>query len=154
MIDEHRTTREEKVYWRLLEEVWEELTEPARTVIGEARSAAYAENMVHNYCFQPEEYEEAMEKMRSAGAEITDHEHKVLAKVWRSALAAAASIDSEDFETFAGYRVYSGDLHWYYRMCSGMVEQVLQERKETERQKQVAEQVAEREPEDVSDLPF
>ena len=88
--------------------------------------------------------------MRSAGTEITDHEHELLARLRRSALAAAASVDSEDFETLAGYGVYSGDVHWYYRMCSGMVEGILQERKETERQKQVAEQ----EPEDVLDLPF
>jgi hypothetical protein len=71
-----------------------------------------------------------MERMRSAGAEITDHEHELLARLRRSALAAAASVDSEDFETLAGYGVYSGDVHWYYRMCSGMVERILQERKD------------------------
>lgn len=88
--------------------------------------------------------------MLEAVGELTDLEHELLAKLWRSALAAAASIDSEDFETLAGYCVYSGDLHWYYRMCSGMVEEVLQGRKETEHQKEVAEE----EPEDFSDIQF
>ena len=59
MTTEHQTTPEEEAYQRLLDEVWETLSEPAQTVIEEAQSAAYATNMVHSYCFQPEEYEEA-----------------------------------------------------------------------------------------------
>lgn len=150
MTTEHLATQEEKAYEQLLDEIWEMLSEPARTVIGEAHSAAYAANMVRSYCFQPEEYDEAMEKMHSAGAEITDREYKLLAKLWRSALSAAASIDSEDFETLAGYGVYSGNLHWYYRMLSGMIEETLREKKEAVLQKKMAEQ----EPEDISDIPF
>ena len=150
MTPEHQTTREEEAHERLLNEIGERLSASAHIVIEEAQSAAYAANLVRSYCFQPEECEEVITRMREAVGEMTDLEHQLLAKFWRSALAAAASIDSEDFETLAGYRVYSGDLHWYYRMCSGMVEEVLQGRKETERQ----EQVAERDLEDLSDIPF
>jgi hypothetical protein len=118
--------------------------------MGEAQSAAYAANMVRSYCFQPEEYEEAMEKMRLAAAKLSNRECELLAKLWRAALAAAAFIDSEDFETLAGYRVYSGNLHWYYRMLSGMVEKILEEKRLAELQKEHAEW----EPEDISDIPF
>jgi hypothetical protein len=150
MTPEHQATPEEEAYGNLLRKTWEKLSEPARAVIEEAQLAAYGAHMVHNYCFQPEEYEEAMEKMRVAAAELSGHECELLAKLWRAALAAAASIDSEDFETLAGYRVYSGDLHWYYRMLSGIVEKILEEKRLAELQKEHAE----REPEDISDIPF
>jgi len=114
LITEHQVTPEQEAYGRVLDETWKMSSEAARTVIGEAQGAAYAENMVHSYCFQPEEYQEAMEKMRLA-AELSDRECELLAKLWRAALVAA-SIDSEDFETLAGYRVYSGNLHWYCRI--------------------------------------
>ena len=150
MTTEHQITREQEAYGRLLEDMWEELSEPTRTVIGEAQSAAYAANMVRSYCFQAVEYKEAMEKMRRAAAGLTDREHKLVAKIWRAALAAAASIDSEDFETLAGYCVYSGNLHWYYRMISGMVEKILEERRIAE----LDMEIVERKPEDHSDIPF
>jgi hypothetical protein len=106
--------------------------------------------MVRSYCFGPEEYEEAMEKMRLATTALTDRECELLAKLWRAALAAAASIDADDFETLAGYRVYEGNLHWYYRMASGMLEEILEEKKLAELRKESAQ----REPVDPSDLPF
>jgi hypothetical protein len=148
MTTEHQTTREEEAYWRLLEEM--ELSKAARTVLEEAQSAAYRANMVRSYCFQPEEYEEAMEKMRLAATKLSDRECERLAKLWRAALAAAASIDADDFETPAGRRVYSGDLHYYYRMVSGMVEQILQEKRYAGYRKEIAE----REPVDLPDAPF
>jgi hypothetical protein len=150
MTPEYQMTPEEEAYGKLLDKTSEMLSKLAHTVIGEAQSAAYAVNMVHNYCFQPEEYDEAMEKMRLAAAALSDRECELLAKLWRAALAAAASIDSEDFETPVGYRVYRGDLHWYYRMASSMVEKTLQEKKVAELQKEHTE----RELEDISDLPF
>jgi hypothetical protein len=151
MATEYQATPEEEAYGRLLEEKWELLSEAARTMANEARLAAYATYMVHGYCgFQQEEYEEAMEKMRVAAAELSGHECELLAKLWRAALAAAASIDSEDFETLAGYRVYSGDLHWYYRMLSGIVEKILEEKRLAELQKEHAEC----ELEGISDIPF
>lgn len=124
----HQGTQEERAYGRLLDEVWEVLSEPARTVLREAQSAAYATNLMTNYSFQPEEFDEAMEKMHVAAAELTDREHKLLARLWRAALGAAASVDPEDFEPLAGYRVYRGGLHHYYRMTSAMIEKTLEER--------------------------
>jgi hypothetical protein len=150
MTTEHQSTQLEKAYGQLLDQIWEGLSESARTVLREAQSAAYEENMVHSYCFQAEEYEEAMDRMRLAAVELSDREHELLAKIWRAALAAAASIDPDDYETIAGYRVDSGSLHWFYRMQSGMVEDILSEKREAERQKALAE----REPEDLSDIPF
>jgi len=150
MKTEHQTTREEEAYWRHFEEKEMKLSEAARTVLGEAESAAYAEHMVRSYCFQPEEYEEAMEKMRLAATKLTDHECELLAQLWRAALAAAASIDADDFETLAGHRVYSGDLHYFYRLSSSMVEKILQEKKHAEFQKEIAE----RDPADLPDPPF
>src|SRR5829696_5721132 len=102
MTNEHRTTPEEEAYWRLLDEKWETLSEAARTVLREAEAAASVAKMVHNYCFQPEEYDEAMEKMRLAAVELSDRECELLAKIWRAALAAAASIDPSD-ERLVGY---------------------------------------------------
>jgi hypothetical protein len=150
MTTEHQPTPEEEAYGQLLDETWELFSGAARTVIREAQSAAYAANMVRSYCFQPEENDEAMEKLRLSAAKLTDRECKQLAELWRAALAAAASIDSEDFEALAGYRVYSGNLHRYYRMVSSMVEKTLQEKKLAELQKEHAEWQTE----DISDIPF
>ena len=150
MTSEHQTTQEEKAYGRLLNEREDMLSEAVRTMLSEAQSAAYAECMVHNYCFQPEEYDEAIEKMSLAAAKLTDSEHQLLAKIWRAALAAAASVDADDYESLAGYRVYSGDLHYYYRMVSSMVERTLQAKKHDDFQKELAEQ----ESEDDSEVPF
>ena len=150
MTTEHQATQEEKAFGQFLDEIWEVLSEPARALIGEAQSAAYAGNLVHNYCFQPEEYDEAIEKMCLAAARLTEREHELLAKLWRAALAAAASIDSDDFETHAGHKVCSGNLHYYYRMLSSMIEKTLQARKADDRRKEPAEQ----EPIDYADHPF
>jgi hypothetical protein len=150
MTTEHQTTREEKVYRRLLEEEEDILSEAVRTILSEAHLAAYAECMVRNYCFQPEEYDEAIERMSLAAAKLTDSEHQLLAKIWRTALAAAASVDADDNESLAGYRVYSGDLHYYYRMVSSMVERTLQAKKHDEFRKELAEQ----ESADDSEVPF
>jgi len=151
LITEHQATPEEEAYGQLLNETWEMLSEPARALIEEAQSAAYAAHIVHSYCFQWHiEYDEHMDKMRLAAVGLTDGEQKLLATFWRAALAAAASIDSEDFETLVGHRVYSGNLHRYYRMLSGMVEKILEEKRLTELQKEIAEQ----EPQGITDIPF
>jgi hypothetical protein len=151
MTTEHQATQQEKAYNQFGEEIWEELSEPARTLIGEAQSAAYAAHMVCNYCFQWDiEYDEAWEKMRLAAAKLTEREHKLLAKLWRVALAAAASIDPDDYETLVGDRVYRGDLHSYYRMFSSMVEGTLWEKIIAEDRKKIAES----KPEDPEYIPF
>jgi hypothetical protein len=124
MTTEYQTMQEE-AYGRLLEEKQEMLSEPARTVLAEAEWAAYKECMVRSYCLQPQEYEEAMEKMRLAAAELTGHDCELLAELVHAAKAAAASIDPND-ETLVGHKVHRGHVYWYYRMVSGMVEEILQ----------------------------
>lgn len=149
---EHQTTPEEKAYARFLEEKWDVLSEAARTILREAELASYTDNLVHNVCFQPEEYEEAMEKMRLAATEITGRDLELLARLWRLVLAAAASIDPHD-QTPAGHRVTLGDDHRYYRMLSGMVEEVVedvvQEKRDAERREWIAQEEL-----DLDDIPF
>ena len=150
----HQATQEEETFWRLREEAWDTLSEAARTVLTQAEGTAYALRMVPSYCFQPEDYDEAMGKMRLATMELTDREHELLVRLWCAALAAAASIDPEDFETSTGYKVYRADLHSYYRVLSSMVEETLQEKRLAELRAEHERSMAEREPIDDSDIPF
>src|SRR3712207_5917367 len=110
MFTEHRTTPEEEAFWRLLEESKGVLSEAAYTLLDTAKGAAYRANMVHHYCFQPQEHEEAMEKMRAAAAGLTEPDRELLGRIWRAALAAASSLDPDDHETMFRYRVYVGHL--------------------------------------------
>jgi hypothetical protein len=123
MSTEHQWTPEEEAYGTLLKDMWEACSEPARIILEEAQTEAYAACMVRTSSFRPEQYEVAMLKMRSAAAEITEHENELLGKFWRTALAAAASVDPCDL-TPAGYQVHRGDVHHYYRMVSGMIERI------------------------------
>lgn len=123
-----KATPEEEAFERLLNEKGDSLSKPARDLLVEAYWTARVAHMIRSRCYQPEEYEEAMENMRSAGAEVTDHDLKLLSEIWRAALSAAASIDPEDFETPAGPLAYRGNLHCHYRMLSGMVEEIWLER--------------------------
>ena len=150
MRTEHQTTREEEAFGQLLEETKDTFSEAVHTILSEADAAAYADHMVHNYSFHPQEYEEAMERMRSAATNLTEREHQLLAKIWRKALAAAASIDAEDFESSAGHKVSSADLHHYYRTVSSMIETTLEEKRSDEIRKEIMDQ----EPLDDSDIPF
>jgi hypothetical protein len=151
MTTEHQKTQQEKAYIQFLKEYWEVLSEQARTLISWAETTADAVHMNRNYSFQwPEEYDEAMARMRLAAAILTERDQELLAKLWRAALAAAASIDPHDFSTPAGYRVCRGDFHYYYEMVSGMVKSVLQEKNIAELRKKSAEL----EPEDTEDVPF
>jgi hypothetical protein len=149
MNTEHQPTPEEKAYGRFLEEKRDVLSGAARTLLSKAQSAAYADHLISSYCFQPAEYEEAMEKMRLAAAEITGEDRKLLARLWRLALAAAASIDPDD-ESHAGHKVTSENLHWYYRTVSDMVEEILDEKKIAE----LREKREELKLEDLDDIPF
>lgn len=165
MTIEHQRTPEQNAYGRLLKETEQILSEAAWTLLGEAENAAYGQHLVRSYAYMPEEYVEAMKKMHLAAAELTNRDREHLSELWRAALAAAASIDPDDFETLAGYRVYSGDLHRYYKMVSGMIEDILhKDAAETIRnlEEKLAEweaetrqaETSEREPEDLSDIPF
>ncbi len=128
MANEHRMTWEEEALGRLLDKK-DSLSEAGRTVLEEARDAAYRAELVESYSYDPREYYEAMEKMRLAAAELTDGDCELFTTLWRAALTAAASIDPYDFETLVGYRVCRVDLYRYYRMVSDMIEEVLWEKK-------------------------
>ena len=127
MTTEHQTTPEEEAYGRLFEETKEVLSEAARNLLETARGAAYADNMVHNPSFQPQEYHEAMGEMRLAADRLTDRDRELLGRLWRAALATAAIDPGEGAETLGGYDPYRGKLHFYYREASGMVEDILKE---------------------------
>jgi len=153
MTTEHQPTPEEKAYGRFLEEKVDMLSGAARTILSEAEYASYTDCLIHNVCFHPEEYEEATEKMRLAATEITDRDLELLWRFWRLALAAAASIHPRD-RTPAGFRQDAGDLHYYYGVLSGMVQEVVGE---VLHQKEIAERqekVAKRESEDFEDISF
>ncbi len=151
MTTEHRDTPEEEAFWQLFQETKGLLSEAARTLLDTAMRAAYAANMVHNYCFQPQEHEEAEQKMRAAAAGLTELDRELLGRLWRTALAAAASLDPDDHETMVRYRVYVGHLHWYYREVAVMVKAILAEKEAEEYEKEIAE----REPVDSPDeTPF
>ena len=127
MTHKHQTTREEEAYWRLLDETAAMASEAARTVFAAAYGVTYAEVMVHSYCVQPEEYDEAEEEMRLAAAELTTRDRELLTEIVRAAQAASASLDPDDFHTIAGYNVYVGDLHLWYKVKSAMIEEILRE---------------------------
>jgi hypothetical protein len=89
----------------------EVLSEAARTLLDEACLASYKDTLAEAYyCFQREEYEEAMQKMRLEATRLTDRDREHLAKIVRAGKAAASSIDPDD-ETPAGYRYCRGELH-------------------------------------------
>src|SRR5215212_6946253 len=113
--DEVKKTPEEEALGKLVALNNQVLSEAARTVLREAHRASHAENLVHNYCFGPEEYEEAIQKMRLEATRLTDSDRQHLAKMVRASEAAASSIDPND-QTPAGYKVCRRDVHWYYEM--------------------------------------
>ena len=126
MTNDYLATPEEEAFGHLMEVNEELLSKAARTIVEEAGSASYAHTLASNYAFQPEEYEEAMRKMRLAAAKLTAQDRDLLAEIVCAGKAAASSIDPND-ETPAGYGVRRGDVHWYHSMASSMVEEILQE---------------------------
>ncbi len=89
MTHEYRPTPEEEAFADLMEVGRKKLSEPARTILGEAGSAAYAENLVHSCSYQPQEFEEAMEKMRLAATKITEEDRRLLTEIVRAGKAVA-----------------------------------------------------------------
>lgn len=147
MTTQHQPTREEEAYKRLLDKEWDTISEAARIIVSEAETAAYAEYLVHNVCFLPYEYEEAMQKMLLAAAATTDRDRELLMELVRCSIAACASIDLFDEDTIVKYRAYRSDLHRYYLMVYTMVGDILYEQF-------TREHIAELEPVDESDIPF
>jgi hypothetical protein len=123
---EVKWTPEEEALGELLEETEEVLSEAARTLLREAYKASYALYLSHSYSFGPEDYEEAMQKMRLEATRLTDSDREHLAKIVHAGKAAASSIDRDD-QTPAGHKVWRGDVRWYYEMLSEMVDEVLQD---------------------------
>ena len=110
-----------------MEETEEVHSEAARTLLSEAYGAAYKLYLAYNYSFGPEDYEEAMQKMRLEATRLTDRDRKHLSQIVRAGEAAASSIDPDD-QTPAGHEVYREDLQWrrHYQMMSYIVDEVLQ----------------------------
>ena len=79
MTEDRLVTPEEEAFGHLMEVNKELLSAADRTILEEASSASYAHSLASNYSFQPEEYEEAMGKMRLAAAELTDRDRKLFA---------------------------------------------------------------------------
>jgi hypothetical protein len=126
-IDEVKGTPEEEALEELVALNEEVLSEAARTILSEATLASHKLILAAAfYSFQPEEYEDAMQKMRLEVTRLTDQEREHVAKIARACEAAASSIDPND-ETPAGYGYCRGDVHWYYEMISEMVDDVLQD---------------------------
>ena len=128
MTTEDRGTPEERAYGRLVGEAREVLSAEAGSILTEAEGVAYAEHLIRTFEMAPEEYDGATERMSLAAAGLTDREHELLARLWRAALSAAASIDPFDGTPVPYYKACRGDFHGYYRMLSGLVEGVLRER--------------------------
>jgi hypothetical protein len=122
--DEVKITPEEEALGDLLEETEEVLSEAAHTILREAYMASYALYLSHSYSFGPEDYEDAIQKMRLEATRLTDSDREHLAKIVRAYEAAASSIDPND-ETPAGYKVCRRDVHWHYQMISEMVNDAL-----------------------------
>jgi hypothetical protein len=155
MTAKHQMTPEERAYHQLLREQSDSLSQAAHRLLAEADEAANRCCMADWISYQDMEYEEAMEKMRLAATELTDHDCEQLTQLWRYALAAAASVDPHDYETVVAWRAYRADLHSFYRMMSGMVEETVEdvvlEKRYAENHE---EKCAEQEPIDDEDFPF
>src|SRR5215212_10034128 len=132
MTTEHQRTPEEEAFDRLLDEKWNLLSEDARKLLKVAHNEAYKFNLVSSYGYQPFEYFMGMEDMVRLAGQLGDQEHEFIAEVGRAATAAAAALDPED-ERPAGHKVCIGDVHRYYDMVSGMIEEALDPKTDRER---------------------
>ena len=152
MTTKHQKTPQERTFYHLVEEGWESLSEAAQDVVGQALLLAYHEHLIDSRIYVPQENkDEHMKTMRRAASELTEHDCEGLTKIWRSALAAAASVDPYDYETLIGWREYPADLYGFYRMVSSKVEEIEWEKRYAEFQKEM---LAEHEPIDVEDVTF
>jgi hypothetical protein len=151
MTIDYLETPEEIIFDQLVDKEWDLLSEAGLTVLRTALGAAYKAYLVHSCSYQSPEEEDDMKAMRLAAAEFTEHDFEGLTKIWRSALAAAASVDPYDYETLVKHKVTCADLHEFYRMVASKVEGVEREKRLEELRNK---QHAEREPVDAEDPPF
>jgi hypothetical protein len=151
MATEYEKTQEESTFDQILWEELESLSEAARAALQQAHEVADKVWMSDWYSYQTEEYQDDMKAMRRSAADITGEDCEGLTKIWRSALAAAASVDPYDYETIVGWRTYRGQLHEHYKMFSRLVEDFESDKRIEELRKK---EDAEREPVDAKDPPF
>jgi hypothetical protein len=118
-------TTEEKAFDALLDEKRDEISEAARGLVELAAGCSYDHNLCRNYAFQPEEFYVAEHNMLHLAYALTEHDREALADVAQAAKAASDSLDRSDSETSAGFRICIADLHYYYAMTSGMIEDAL-----------------------------
>ena len=130
MQTEYKRTREEETFYRLLDEKQSPLSEDVLKLVGLAQHESYKYNLVSNYAYQPVEYFMGMEDMVRLAGELGDQEREFIAAAGR---AATVAIDPED-ERPAGYKVRGGDVHYYYKMVSGMIEKALGPKTHRERE--------------------
>src|SRR3954453_7421044 len=95
----YQKTPEERMFDQFIDEEWESLSEAARTFVGQAMGIASKWHLIDNISYMPEWQEEEKKAMRRTATEPTRDDCEGLTKIWRSALAAAASIEPYDFET-------------------------------------------------------
>lgn len=153
MDSKYRLTNEERAYEHLVEEYWETLSAAAKKILGRAESEASAMHLIPNYNYAiPDDYDEAVDFLDRASAELTGGDCKRLAEIWRAALAAGASVDPEDRSAHVtAYNLHQGVLHTYHRQVSRFVEDTLSHREAEESRRRYATQ----EPDDSwEDIPF
>jgi hypothetical protein len=150
MTSEYQMTPEQRTFKRIIDEEWESLSEAARTLVSQTLTMAYKAYLVHNLSYVMGCDEDENEVVDRAAAELTEHDCEGLAKIWCSAMAAAASIDPYDYDTHLGYHVYPADFHNYYKRFSRKVEDAERAKRWSFYLKELAEQ----EPIDDGGLPF
>jgi hypothetical protein len=123
---EVKWTPEEEALGELLALNKKVLSEAARTILSEADITSYKWNLASSYSFQPEEFDEALQKMSLEATRLTDSDREHLAKLVRAGKAAASSICTSQV---IGYRdkVWRRHIRWYHQMLCEMVDEVLQD---------------------------
>lgn len=109
----------------LVDEKRDELSKAARGLVGIADDCSHLSHLCRNYAFQPEEFFIADHNMLYLAYALTERDREVLAEVARAAKAASDSLDEDDHETPAGFRVSVASLHGYYASVAWMVEMAL-----------------------------
>src|SRR5215207_8704253 len=123
---DYEYTPKEEAYEGLLNEVWETLSEAARSIVRRADTEAFTKCMLHNLEYTDEQFSEAMDSMHLAANRITQQDREILTEIMRVGFLAASSIDPDD-GTPAGYDMYRGGCHFYYNMSANMIGHILQE---------------------------
>lgn len=126
-IDWHQDTPEEKMYFDLLEEKKNTLSESARSLLGKAHNDSYLCNLFRYFStYDFEEQAEARKQMFFLASCITEQDHKTLTEIMYAASLAGLSIDPEG-EAWVEDRADEGNLFYYYRQLCFVLYKVLYE---------------------------